>query len=89
MPMRSPAATDGIAAGLRIGMGTAWMVIVAAEFFPGTRAGVGYMITSSHEVTEYRYCFACILVIGALGLLINAGLARFERRVGRWQARER
>jgi ABC-type nitrate/sulfonate/bicarbonate transport system permease component len=84
-----PAAMPSIAAGLRIGMGTAWMVIVAAEFFPGTRSGVGYMITTSHEVTEYQYCFACIIVIGVLGLLINTGLAFFERRVGRWKAKER
>ena len=84
-----PAAMPAIVAGLRIGMGTAWMVIVAAEFFPGTKSGVGYMITTSHEVSEYQYAFASIAVIGALGILINAVLGRIERRVGRWQARER
>jgi NitT/TauT family transport system permease protein len=84
-----PAALPAIVAGLRIGMGTAWMVIVAAEFFPGTSAGVGYMITESHEVTEYQYCFASIIAIGLLGLLLNALLSRLEKRVGRWQTRER
>ena len=58
-----PAALPAIVAGLRIGMGTAWMVIVAAEFFPGTKSGVGYMITTSHEVSEYRYAFASIAVL--------------------------
>jgi NitT/TauT family transport system permease protein len=84
-----PAALPAIVAGLRIGMGTAWMVIVAAEFFPGTKSGVGYMITTSHEVSEYQYAFASIVVIGAMGIGINAILGRIERRVGRWQARER
>jgi NitT/TauT family transport system permease protein len=84
-----PASLPAIVAGLRIGMGTAWMVIVAAEFFPGTKSGVGYMITTAHEVSEYQYAFASIVVIGLMGILINAVLGRIERRVGRWQARER
>lgn len=84
-----PAAMPAIVAGLRIGMGTAWMVIVAAEFFPGTKSGVGYMITTAHEVSEYQYAFASIAVIGAMGILINALLGHIEGRVGRWQAKER
>ncbi len=84
-----PGALPAIVAGLRIGMGTAWMVIVAAEFFPGTKSGVGYMITTSHEVAEPRYGFAAIVVIGVLGITINALLGVVEGRVGRWQARER
>jgi len=84
-----PAAMPAIVAGLRIGMGTSWMVIVAAEFFPGTKSGVGYMITTAHEVSEYQYAFASIAVIGVMGITINAILGRIERHVGRWQARER
>jgi len=84
-----PASMPAIVAGLRIGMGTSWMVIVAAEFFPGTKSGLGYMITTAHEVTEYQYAFASIVVIGALGLAINAFLAKLEGIVGRWQVRER
>jgi NitT/TauT family transport system permease protein len=84
-----PAALPAIVAGLRIGMGTAWMVIVAAEFFPGTKSGLGYMITTSHEVAEPHYGFAAIVVIGTMGIVINALLGLVERRAGRWQARER
>lgn len=84
-----PAALPAVVAGLRIGMGTAWMVIVAAEFFPGTRAGLAYMITNAFETGKHEYTFASILVIGLIGILINACLRRLERRVGHWQARER
>jgi NitT/TauT family transport system permease protein len=84
-----PAAMPAIVAGLRIGMGTAWMVIVAAEFFPGTRSGLAYMITTADEVGKHQYTFACIFVIGLLGILINSILRRVEDRVGRWQSRER
>jgi len=84
-----PASLPAIVAGLRIGMGIAWMVIVAAEFYPGTRSGLAYMITTADEVGRFDYVFACIVVIGVLGLLTNAVLRRLEDRVGRWQARER
>jgi len=78
-----------IMTGLRVGMGIAWMVIIAAEIFPGTRAGLGYMIMTSHQVAEYQYAFACIIVIGFLGLVINFILQKISDYVGRWQQKER
>jgi len=84
-----PGAMPAIVAGLRIGVGVAWMVIVAAEFYPGTSAGLAYMITTADDVAKFQYVFACIIVIGVLGLLTNVGLRRLEARVGRWQARDR
>jgi len=64
-------------------------VIVAAEFFPGTRAGLGYLITTSHQVAEYEYAFASIVVVGLIGLAVNAALESLEKRVSRWQVMER
>ncbi len=84
-----PAALPSIISGIRIGMGTAWMVIVAAEFFPGTRAGLGYLITTSHQVAEYEYAFASIIVIGVVGIAMNAVLFKTEETVARWKTRER
>jgi len=84
-----PASLPAIVAGLRIGMGTAWMVIVAAEFYPGTRAGLSYMITTADDVMKPEYTFASIIVIGLFGILINTMLRRIENHVGRWQAKER
>lgn len=84
-----PAALPAILTGVRIGMGIAWMVIVAAEFYPGTRSGLAYMITTADEVGKFEYVFACILVIAALGLLTNLALRQVAERVGRWKARER
>lgn len=84
-----PASLPAIVAGLRIGVGTAWMVIVAAEFYPGTRAGLSYMMTTAEEVGKPQYIFASIIVIGAIGFAINSALRRVEDRVGRWQTRER
>jgi len=84
-----PSALPSILTGLRVGLGLAWMVIIAAEIFPGTRSGLGYMITTSHQVAQYEYAFACILIIGVLGFGMNAALRALSLRVGRWQAKER
>ena len=74
---------------LLIGAGIAWRVIVAAEIFPGTRSGLGYMISASHEIGEYRYAFAAIVVIGAIGLVLDGGFHLLAWRVGHWQPKER
>jgi NitT/TauT family transport system permease protein len=84
-----PHALPSIANGLRIALGVTWLVIIAAELFPGTRSGLGYMLCTACKTSEYEYTFAAIILIGVIGLLTNAVLARFERSVGHWQAAER
>ncbi|MBN2492577.1 MAG: ABC transporter permease [Planctomycetes bacterium] len=84
-----PAALPAIMVGIRLGVGRALMVIVAAEFFPGTRAGLGYFITTSHQVAQYEYALASVVVIGLVGLVVNLGLYAVESRVSHWQAKER
>jgi len=84
-----PAAMPAILTGLRVGAGIAWRVIVAAEIFPGTRSGLGYMISASHEIAEYQYAFAAIIVIGAIGLVLDGGFRLLAWRFGHWQPKER
>jgi len=84
-----PAATPAIVTGLRVGVSIAWRVIIAAELFPGTRSGLGYMISTSHEVVAYEYAFAAIIAIAAVGLALDGVLRLLARRVGRWQPKER
>jgi sulfonate transport system permease protein len=83
-----PAAMPAFLTGLRVGAGIAWRVIVAAEIFPGTRSGLGYMISASHELAEYHYAFAAIIVIGAIGLVLDGGFRLLAWRVGHWQPKE-
>lgn len=84
-----PSAAPSIVTGLRVGGGIAWRVIIAAEIFPGTRGGLGYMIATAHEQASYEYAFASIIVIGAIGLVLDGLLRLAEHRVGRWQPKER
>lgn len=84
-----PSAAPSIMTGLRVGGGIAWRVIIAAEIFPGTRGGLGYMIATAHEQASYEYAFASILVIGAIGLTLDGLLRLAEIRASRWQPKER
>jgi len=84
-----PSAAPSIMTGLRVGGGIAWRVIIAAEIFPGTRSGLGYMITTAHEQASYEYAFASIAVIGVIGLIIDGTLRLAQARCARWQPKER
>ncbi|MFW5839141.1 MAG: ABC transporter permease [Planctomycetota bacterium] len=84
-----PAALPSILSALRLGAGISWRVIIAAEVFPGTRGGLGYMIVNAQAGAEFQYAFAAILVIAAIGLCFDAILALAARRFGRWQVQQR
>lgn len=84
-----PSSVPAILTGLRVGGGIAWRVIVAAEIFPGTRSGLGYMIATAHEQAAYEYAFAAIVLIAAIGVSLDAGLGLFADRAGHWQRKER
>ena len=84
-----PHALPSIVNGMRIALGVTWLVIIAAELFPGTRSGLGYMLCSACKTSEYEYTFASIILIGLIGLATNGLLGRVERSVGHWQAAER
>jgi NitT/TauT family transport system permease protein len=84
-----PHALPSIAQGMRIAMGVSWLVLLAAEIFPGTRSGIGYMLCTACKTSDYQYTFAAVIVIGLIGLLIDVLFQRLEQRAGRWQAAER
>jgi len=84
-----PSAGPGILTGIRVGGGIAWRVIIAAEVFPGTRGGLGHMITNAHTQGSYEYAFASILVIGLIGLTLDGVLRLLVVTVGHWQHEQR
>lgn len=84
-----PGAMPSIAGGMRIALGVTWLVLIAAEIFPGTRSGIGYMLCTACKTSDYQYTFAAIIVIGLIGLLTDLFLLRFEQSAGHWQSRQR
>lgn len=75
--------------GMRIGMGVTWLVLIAAEIFPGTRSGLGYMLCVACKTSDYQYTFAAIIVIGIIAYITDALLYKLEKAAGHWQAGER
>ncbi len=83
-----PHALPSIAHGMRVAMGVTWLVLLAAEIFPGTRSGLGYMLCTACKTSDYQYTFAAVIVIGVVGIVIDVLIHRLERRVSHWQTAE-
>lgn len=81
-----PGAIPSIITGLRIGIGTSWMTLVAAEF-TGVREGygLGYMIMTARDIQRSDEILAGMLVIGAIGLLVDHSIRWTEARWVKWR----
>jgi ABC-type nitrate/sulfonate/bicarbonate transport system permease component len=81
-----PGAFPSIFTGLRIGLGIGWMTLVAAEF-TGVRQGygLGYMIMTARDIQRPDQIVAGMVVIGLIGLIIDAGLNLLERLLLHWR----
>ena len=70
-----PAVLPQIIVGMRIGLGVAWLVVVAAEMI-ALRSGLGYLIIDSRNAgNRYDLVIAGMIIIGLIGLLLD-GLMR-------------
>jgi ABC-type nitrate/sulfonate/bicarbonate transport system permease component len=79
-----PAALPFIFVGMRLGIGVALIVIVAAEFV-AARSGIGFLIWSSWEVMRVENMFVGIIVITVLGVLTTFALREIERWAIPWR----
>jgi len=73
-----PAALPSILTALRIAVGVAWLVVVAAEML-GVESGLGYLVLDARNQLRYDRVVAAMIVIGAIGLGIDLVVRRFER----------
>jgi ABC-type nitrate/sulfonate/bicarbonate transport system permease component len=83
-----PGALPVIAAGLRLALGTALIVIVAIEFVRA-RKGVGFLTLYYWEILVTEKMYAGLLVIMLLGVGLTYGLQWLERRIMPWKEEER
>lgn len=73
-----PAAVPMILTGMRISIGIAWLVIVAAEMVVGT-SGIGYFVWNEWNNLQISSMIVAILLIGAVGLVLDQMLAGLTR----------
>jgi nitrate/nitrite transport system permease protein len=75
-----PAAAPTILTGMRISMGIAWLVIVAAEMLVGG-TGIGYFVWNEWNNLSLTNVIFAILVIGIVGMLLDLAFAQLQKVV--------
>jgi NitT/TauT family transport system permease protein len=78
-----PAATPYILTGARIGVGTAFIVVIVAEMI-AVNNGLGYRILEAREFFWSDKIIAGMFTIGLLGLAIDTGMNRLNNYLLKW-----
>lgn len=79
-----PGALPMIFAGLKLGMGMALILIVAAEL-SAAKAGVGWMIWRAYDMFDIEQMFVALIILSILGYLFSLILDAIERLVLPWK----
>jgi len=73
-----PAVLPEIIVGMRIALGVAWLVVVAAEMI-ALRSGLGYLIMDSRNAgNRYDLVVAGMIIIGIIGLILDVVMRKLE-----------
>lgn len=75
-----PAAAPTIVTGMRISIGIAWLVIVAAEMLVGG-TGIGYYVWNEWNNLDLAAVIFSILMIGLVGMVLDLALGKAQRLV--------
>jgi NitT/TauT family transport system permease protein len=74
-----PAVMPQLVIGLRITLGIAWLVVVAAEMI-AVNSGLGFLIVDARNAgNRYDLVVAGMVLIGVIGLLLDTGIRTLER----------
>jgi NitT/TauT family transport system permease protein len=74
-----PACLPQILTGLRIALGIAWLVVVAAEMI-AVNSGLGYLIIDARNAGKrYDLVVAGMVMIGLIGLALDVAVRRLEK----------
>lgn len=73
-----PAVLPDVVVGMRISLGVAWLVVVAAEMIVRS-SGLGFMIIDARNAgNRYDLVIAAMVIIGVIGLLLDLLMRRLE-----------
>jgi NitT/TauT family transport system permease protein len=81
-----PASTPFILVGMRVGLGSSWATLVAAELI-AAQQGLGYRMQSAQLYYDLPTIFVGLITIGILGLLMDRILLFAETKLTGWQER--
>ena len=78
-----PAALPEILTGCRTGLVLALITMVTSEMI-ARQSGAGNILFNALDMGQYDTVFAMIIIIGALGICLDAAFERVRRRLVRW-----
>jgi nitrate/nitrite transport system permease protein len=74
-----PASLPLLITGLRLSIGVAWLVIVAAEMLSGG-VGIGFFVWDSWNALSLEKVMSAILIIGLVGLFLDKFFSAMQKR---------
>lgn len=80
-----PGALPHIFTGLAVGMGVAWVSLIAAEMISG-QFGIGYFTWEAYSLISYPEIALGMITIGILGLLCSSAIRQASRIAMPWQS---
>ncbi|RYC28789.1 ABC transporter permease [Lichenibacterium minor] len=81
-----PASTPFIMVGVRIGLGSSWATVVAAELI-AAQSGLGFRMQQAELYYDLPTIFVSLIAIGVLGLAMDRAVVALDRRLTAWQER--
>ena len=78
-----PGALPSILTGIRVGLGNAWICVVAAEMIAATK-GVGYMLSNGRSMSRADDVILAMLLIGIVGKIMDDVLRAVSQKIMRW-----
>jgi NitT/TauT family transport system permease protein len=79
-----PATLPSVFAGLRIGLGLAWVLVIVSEML-AVQGGLGYALWSAYQVNRLDLIVDAIVSVGLLGLISDWLLVALSGLALRWQ----
>ncbi len=77
-----PSSLPYLLTGIRLSVGVAWLVIVAAEMVSGGK-GIGFWVWDEYQNSQYAHIIVGIFVVGILGLVIEKLLILLTKLISR------
>ncbi|MBR1851937.1 MAG: ABC transporter permease [Lachnospiraceae bacterium] len=78
-----PGALPSILTGIRVGLGNAWVCVVAAEMIAATK-GIGYMLSNGRSLSRADDVILAMLLIGIVGKVMDDVLRLISGKIMKW-----
>ncbi|MFH0802654.1 MAG: ABC transporter permease [bacterium] len=82
-----PESLPQIAAGLRVCLSISLILVIASEMLVGTNLGLGRRLMEAELTYETADMYACIVLAGILGYVLNRAFVYFSARIVHWEGR--